>query len=107
MLIRNRAAFAAPRRRSFFRLRARFWTPVLLEILQRNAASDGNAPAVGHETMGDAFAIRNELPAIDLGVCHAGILILLLISSRRFRRQYGPNQAEPDQAKHENYADIH
>ena len=87
MLIRNQAAFAALRSGSFFRLRARSWTLVLLELLERGAASGRNEPAVGHQAMGDALAIRNKLSTINLRIRHAGVLILLLVCSCRPRRQ--------------------
>jgi hypothetical protein len=59
----------------------------LLEVLQRRAAGRRNAPAVSNQAMGDAFAIGNELPANDLGVLHARLLIRLRIGLGGERRQ--------------------
>ena len=51
----------------------------LFESSQRDAAGGGNALTIGHQAMGHAHPIGNELPAIHLSVGHAGVLILLLV----------------------------
>jgi hypothetical protein len=63
-------------------------------MLDGFTAGERNALAIFHQTMGNALAIRDELPAIDLSVAHAGVSVLLIIRPRRQRREYDPTQTK-------------
>jgi hypothetical protein len=60
-----------------------------LETFERGAAGRRDAAAVGHQTMRDALAVRNELSADHHGVVHAGIVIVLGVrgQGRELRRK--------------------
>ncbi|MGH6672177.1 MAG: hypothetical protein ACRECV_09430 [Xanthobacteraceae bacterium] len=49
--------------------------------------------------MGDADTVRNELPAIYLGIAHASVLILAFVGPRHHRYQREPAQGQPAQGQ--------
>jgi hypothetical protein len=76
----------------------------LLEVLQRRAAGWRDLAAVRDQAMGDPFTIGNELPANDLGVLHARLLIRLRIGLGGERRQ---TKTKPKHSECEYGANFH
>jgi hypothetical protein len=81
----------------FFSRNAEIDQSLLLESLERDAAGGRDFAFVDHQTMCDALAVRDELPAECLCIEHASVLILLRVGTGGER---GEHQAK--QRKHEN-----
>lgn len=59
----------------------------LFEILQRHAARLRNTFPIRHQALGNALAVRDELPADGLGVEHASVLVGLGVGHGSARRE--------------------
>ena len=66
----------------------------LAKVLDGLAAGRRDFAAIGHQAVGDAHAVGDELPAIGLGVHHACALILLRVRLNARRREHHANQSK-------------